>query len=234
MREVAPRIYEVAMARVFVNVFVIAGDTVVLVDAGLPGRSNQLLRAVSEAGRDPSEIQSIAVTHHHVDHIGGLASLVGKTGAQVYASPKEAPIVRGEMAAPPLVGRSPGSRLFLSVLARLGPTQSAPTVVDHELQDDGEVEGAGLRAVFTPGHTAGHTSFLHPATGTLFVGDAAANGFRGLAKPVGNHDEDVAATTASIARLANLDFDTACFGHGRSISSGARRRFAELADRLMG
>jgi glyoxylase-like metal-dependent hydrolase (beta-lactamase superfamily II) len=234
MREVAQSIYEVPILGVFVNLFVIAGETLLLVDAGLPGRSKELLGAVRGIGRDLSEIQNVAVTHHHVDHIGGLAWLVKKTGAQVFAHPKEALIVRGDIAAPPLVGRSWRSRLFLGLLERIGPTQSAPTGVDHELEDGVELEGTGLRAIFTPGHTAGHTSFLHSATGTLFVGDAAANGFRGLARPVGNHDEDVAATTASIVRLANLDFDSACFGHGRSISGGARRRFLELADRLAG
>ena len=39
--------------------------------------------------------------------------------------------------------------------------------------------------------------------------------------------EDLAEGRRSLAKLAALDFDAACFGHGRPIPSGASRRFAE-------
>jgi glyoxylase-like metal-dependent hydrolase (beta-lactamase superfamily II) len=232
MREVAHGIYEVAIARVFVNAFLVLGDSVTLVDAGLPGRRDQLLAAVREVGRNPDDVRHIAITHHHVDHIGSLASIVRASSARVYAHRLEAPILRGDEAPPPLVGRSARSRALLAVLQRLGPTSAEPAQVDHELADDEEIAGTGLRVVFTPGHTMGHVSFFHATRGTLLVGDAAASGRRGLTKPVGNHDEDPDAAADSIARLAGLDFETACFGHGQTVSRRARQAFSDLADRV--
>jgi glyoxylase-like metal-dependent hydrolase (beta-lactamase superfamily II) len=232
MHEISQGVYEIPIARIFVNAFVVAGDSVTLVDAALPGRQAQLLGAVTEAGRDPAEVRDIAITHHHVDHTGSLASLVRTTGARVHAHRLEAPILRGEQAPPPLVGASLGSRVFLAVLQRLGPSAAAPAPVDHEVADEEELAGTGLRVVYTPGHTMGHVSFLHAASGTLFVGDAAASGRKGLTRAVGNHDEDPDAAAASIARLAALDFETACFGHGRTVSLGAKRAFSQLAERV--
>ncbi|HEY8739928.1 MAG TPA: MBL fold metallo-hydrolase, partial [Candidatus Dormibacteraeota bacterium] len=191
MREVAHGVYEIAIAQVFVNAFLVVGDSLVLVDTGLPGRTAQLLSAVRQAGRDPSEVRHVAITHHHVDHTGSLAAIVRATGARVYAHRLEAPILRGDEAPPPLMGRSVGSRVFLAVLQRLGPTAAAPAQVDHEVADDEELEGTGLRVIYTPGHTRGHVSFLHATSGALFVGDAAASGRRGLTEAVGNHDEDL-------------------------------------------
>jgi glyoxylase-like metal-dependent hydrolase (beta-lactamase superfamily II) len=232
VREVAHGIYEIAIARVFVNAFLVLGDSVTLVDAGLPGRRDQLLAAVRETGRNPGDVGHVAITHHHVDHIGSLASIVRATDARVYAHRLEAPILRGDEPPPPLVGRSARSRAFLAVLQRLGPTSAAPAQVDHEVADDEEIAGTGLRVVYTPGHTMGHISFLHAASGTLFVGDAAASGWHGLTKPAGNHDEDPRAAADSIAQLAGLDFETACFGHGHTVSRRARQAFSDLADQV--
>jgi hypothetical protein len=43
--------------------------------------------------------------------------------------------------------------------------------------------------------------------------------------------EDLAAESASIARLADLSFESAAFGHGRAISHEAAQRFREFAAR---
>jgi hypothetical protein len=44
--------------------------------------------------------------------------------------------------------------------------------------------------------------------------------------------EDRAAESASIARLADLRFELAAFGHGRAISRDAAQRFREFVARV--
>lgn len=235
MREVADGVYEVPILHGFVNVFLIVGDAMSLVDAGLPGRAGEVTAAVKRIGRDHRDITTIAVTHHHVDHIGALAALQRLTGARVCTSGPETGIVRGDRAAPRLVSQSPYWGVLLSVAERLGPTQAKPAPIHQVLDDGDQIEGSGLTAILSPGHTVGHVSYLYTASGTLFVGDAAATSLRGhLRLPVADHDEDPIATIASIGKLANLDSGTACFGHGRSISDGAGPRLSEFHERLMG
>ena len=82
----------------------------------------------------------------------------------------------------------------------------------------------GLTALHTPGHTAGHIAYLWPKHGgVLFVGDALANlrGKLGHA-PVGADWDEV---VVSAKRLAQLDFQTAVFGHGRVMHQGAAAAF---------
>jgi glyoxylase-like metal-dependent hydrolase (beta-lactamase superfamily II) len=236
MRKVGSSVYEVSLPRrgIPVNAFLIAGDSLVLVDTGVPGRWAHLVKAIREIGRDPAELRHVGITHHHIDHVGSLASAVQQTGVEVYAHPSEAPLLNGTLAPPPKVGRSISSRIRISVSDLIGWKHAVPVQVDHEVADGAEMVGTGLTVIHTPGHTAGHLAFLHSASGMLFVGDAAANVFGRLSGPVGNHDEDNSAMVASVAKLAQTDFDTVCFGHGRSIHSGARRRLTELAERLSG
>jgi len=236
MRKVATGVYEVSLPRrgVPVNAFMIAGDSLVLLDTGVPGRWRHLADAIRETGRNPAEIRQVGITHHHIDHVGSLAAVVEQTGAAVFAHPREAPILNGTVAPPVKVGRSLSSRVRIALSGRIGWTQAAPAKVDREVEDGAEMAGTGLTVIHTPGHTAGHLAFFHSASGVLFVGDAAANVFGRLSGPIGNHDEDSSAMVASLVRLAHVDFDTACFGHGRTIHTGARRRLAELAERLSG
>jgi hypothetical protein len=43
--------------------------------------------------------------------------------------------------------------------------------------------------------------------------------------------EDMAAAAASVARLAELQFEVAVFGHGRAVTGRAVDRFREFATR---
>lgn len=61
-----------------------AGDTRVLVDAGLSGRSVE--RALSEIGAPPETLGAILITHEHSDHIAGVGVLSKRYGLPVYAS----------------------------------------------------------------------------------------------------------------------------------------------------
>lgn len=64
--------------------YVSAGDTHILIDAGLSGRT--VLGALTGIGVDPSCLSAILVTHEHSDHTKGVGILARKLGIPVYAN----------------------------------------------------------------------------------------------------------------------------------------------------
>ncbi len=63
---------------------VFSQQAAVLVDAGISAR--QTFSRTGTLGFGPDRIQAHLITHEHSDHIKGLAQLVKKTGAGIYAS----------------------------------------------------------------------------------------------------------------------------------------------------
>jgi glyoxylase-like metal-dependent hydrolase (beta-lactamase superfamily II) len=230
-KEVLPGVYQIGMG--YVNAFLITGDDgLTLVDSGLPGKKDPILSAVARVGRQPADLKHILITHHHIDHMGSLGDLMEATGAKSYVHPLDSPIVRGDRPQP---GPNPASLLgkFAGpLLARFGP---APTTapVDIEVADGEELAIAGgIRALHTPGHTPGHLAFLLARDGgLLFAGDAAANVFR-LGMPIGMFTADRQQAKESIRKLAALEFEVACFGHGRVLKGEANLKFRRLAEKL--
>ena len=173
MREVVDGVFELRVG--FVNVhIVLTDDGVVLVDTGLPGRAPKVARALGEARKAIGDVTTILLTHWHDDHTGGLAELRRRSGATVVAHAIDAPVITGaETIAPTRFQRVTG--LFLK------PAERAP--VDDVLTGDGPIDLPGFRAFHTPGHTAGHVSFLlDRGDGVLFAGDAAAGAAAGSAR----------------------------------------------------
>lgn len=91
----------------------------------------------------------------------------------------------------------------------------------------------GRAAVHTPGHTAGHVSYLlDRAGGVLFVGDAAGGGRAGKVRRTPRmFTDDMASAARSVTRLAELEFEVAVFGHGRAITGRAVDQFRTFAAR---
>jgi glyoxylase-like metal-dependent hydrolase (beta-lactamase superfamily II) len=142
----------------------------------------------------------------------------------------DAPVLRGERAP---AGPSGGGlwKLVYPFVAR-GAKPPKPSRVDRELADGDEIElDGGARIVHTPGHTPGSIAVYVPSRRLLFAGDAAANLF-GLRPPIGMFTEDHIEARASIRKLAQLDFDVVCFGHGKPLDKDASRAFRRLAEKL--
>jgi glyoxylase-like metal-dependent hydrolase (beta-lactamase superfamily II) len=104
------------------------------------------------------------------------------------------------------------------------PSKLPPAPV-HETLVDGATLGP-FRVVATPGHTAGHVSLLWAQRRVLFTGDAAAH-ITGLGPHPAADDPSLARET--FRRLAELDAEAACFGHGRPIAPGAAAAFRHAA-----
>jgi len=67
-------------------VLIVAGNTRVLVDAGLSAK--EIARRLAMMGEDAQRLDAVLVTHEHGDHAGGLRVLLSSVDCPVYISAK--------------------------------------------------------------------------------------------------------------------------------------------------
>jgi glyoxylase-like metal-dependent hydrolase (beta-lactamase superfamily II) len=141
------------------------GDRNVLVDAGLgpvtfpPFRGGDLPGHLAAAGCKPEEIDLVAVTHLHIDHIGWLAQA-------------------GKPYFPKATVRF-GEKDLDQFIRSENPDPMTSPVIDvvqgqiETLHGDGEV-APGVNLIDTPGHTLGHMSVVvsSGAERAFMLGDA--------------------------------------------------------------
>lgn len=220
MREIADGVFEVPV--LFVRAFlVLTDDGVVLVDTGLPAHSGYFQRALRDAGKAIGDVTTILLTHWHGDHTGNAAELQRRSQARVVAHTLDAGMISGS--------RPPAATTLQKVMARVtGDLQPVP--VDEQLTADGPISVPGFTAIHTPGHTPGHVSFLlDRAGGILFTGDAAAGSRGKVRNSPRMMTDDPATARSSVARLGELEFDIAVFGHGPAVRGRAVEKFRELS-----
>jgi glyoxylase-like metal-dependent hydrolase (beta-lactamase superfamily II) len=186
-------------------------DGVVLVDAGLAGSEGAIFALVESLGRERNQLRHVLITHSDSDHIGDLPAIVEASGARVYAQAAEAEVVGGARA-----GRS-------------GQVVDRPVHVD-QIVAEGDVLPllGGIRVVETFGHTAGHVSYLIETGSVLIAGDAL-NNVDGLDGSMAQYTEDPERARQAVEKLARLEPDTICFGHGPPIVGGAAAQLEQLA-----
>ncbi len=226
MQPIVPQVYRIPLG--IVNAFLIVSDGLTLIDSGVPGSEAKILHGVRALGYKPQDIHHILVTHCHWDHSGSLQALKKASGATAYMHPLEASMVRRGQAMRP-AQPAPGwlNRLIVRLLqTRRSATTIPATEIEHQVSNEAELPiAAGIQPVLTPGHTAGHLAYFWPFHGgVLFVGDAASNLF-GLGYSL--IYEDLQQGQRSLASLAKLEFEVACFGHGPPIRRAAGRRFRQ-------
>lgn len=210
-----------------VNSFIVDGDEgVTLIDTGLPKGEGPILAALGEIGRSPADVRAIVITHSHVDHTGGAAALRVETDAPVFASATDAPAIRGEQKPPP----PPFAIRFAPIgwIMGLLPGAKGVELEATVSESDHSALPGDLAVIDTPGHTAGHISFLLDRSGgVLFVGDAAVNSEGSVKR--GWMNTRGTAFDASIRHMASREFEVACFGHAPAITGGASAAFGSFA-----
>jgi len=227
--EVAAGVYQIAGLRVGQAYLYQEHDRLTLIDTGLAGEARYILDAIAALGRRPVDLDQIVISHCHADHTGSLAKLVERTDAQVLVHALDAPVVRGEEQV--LEAQiSEAERPFFEQITPTVPP-APPARVDRELQDGDEVDvGGPARVVHVPGHTPGSIALFVPSRRALFTGNTVAS-IEG--KPIlGPFNVDPAQAARSLARLAELDFEVACFGHGPALARDASTALRQLAERL--
>src|SRR5687768_15651226 len=101
------------------------GQAAMVVD---PGDAQPVFEALRQRGL---QLRSILVTHHHADHVGGVAALREATGAQVFGPARE-------RVPEPLRRLAGGDRI-----------EASETTL-----------GLAFDVIDVPGHTAGHIAYV--------------------------------------------------------------------------
>ncbi len=237
MIEITPKVYQLGgiwgTGVWGANVFLLVDDNLTLVDTGFKGRFTQILKEIEQIGYSPSDIANIILTHHHVDHVGNLAALKKVTRAKIVAHPADAPYIDGHLPQPgPARPRWSVKTLFplYRLLYRLW--RITPVAVDIPINDGDELPIlGGIRILHTPGHTPGSISLFLPQERLVIAGDVLARRFK-LGLPSKAFTVDIAQEIQSIKKIASLDFDAICFGHGSPLLHKARPAVIKFAEML--
>ncbi len=224
--QVSTRLWQIEIG--IVNVYLIkTNDGLVLVDAAWPNKADEILAGVRQTGHDPAYIRHLLLTHGHVDHAGSAAEIIRRTGAKVCVHAADLDFTTKGEAGYDGITVTPGlipSLVFRLVIKR-GGTKYESFPVDKTIEDGEILSFANdIEVIHTPGHCAGHVSFLLPQDGVLIAGDICSN-VMGLSYATIN--EDRALARASILKVADFPFEQAVFGHGNPLKKRANQLLKE-------
>jgi glyoxylase-like metal-dependent hydrolase (beta-lactamase superfamily II) len=199
----------------------------VLVDCGVVGYERAYLEALGTvAGRPPHDVRitEILLTHGHNDHTGSAAALSARTGARVLGPALDADVIEGRVkrADPQLLDWE------IPLFAPFGHLAPAPPVILDRLVADGDLLDweRPAQIVAVPGHTAGSVAAFLPEDRVVIAGDAIATATGEPTLGVFNVDPEQA--KESFRRLAQLDVNVLCVGHGPAITADAQSQLARV------
>jgi glyoxylase-like metal-dependent hydrolase (beta-lactamase superfamily II) len=209
-----------------------AGGPIVF-DCGYPWQTPALFHSLAALGCPVQQVAAVAVTHDDFDHTGGLAELLAASGAAVIAHRLEVESLQSPFWREMPRRNNPASFVLRAVTGVAYAARPKQPVTVTRPVEDGEAIGGGWIAVHTPGHTPGHLAFWHGANRVLIAGDALGSIMRGEIRCAGdNYSVDSQEIVQSVRKLAELQPDTICFGHGPEIVGGAAAALARLARSL--
>lgn len=202
--QVAGPLYYVGVAQV-TSLLITTPKGHILIDGAFQESADRILENVRTLGFKPEEIRVLLSTHAHTDHAGGLAEIKARTGARLYAGAADAP----------LLARGGKQDFAFGDDLPFPPVDVDVAMTDSEQVTLGDVT---VRALATPGHTKGCTSWIFTISDqgkpvrVIMVGGTSAPGYR----LVGNekYPEIVADYEHSFARLKAQSCDIFFEGHG--------------------
>jgi len=176
-------------------------------------------RIVETLERHNLKLQAIALTHAHLDHVGGVAALKKlQPAAKIRLHKGDEFIYRALPDQPTWIG------IPRSQWAALGFVFEEPPPVDH-YWTDGEKYSVGkieFEVLHCPGHTPGHIVLYAPVERKVFVGDVLFAGSIGRTDLPGGSTEQLLSSIRE--KLLTLGDDVKVYsGHGPVTTIGEER-----------
>ena len=199
-----------------------------VIDTGPLGSEGAILDALSQLG-EPADLRQIVLTHSHKDHAGSARALAEQTRAIVLAGESDAPVIAGTRTEPEALITEEERPFYDRIAPTIPP--AAPVRVHRRLREGDDLGwDRPTKVIEVPGHTPGSIAVYLPDERVLLTGDNVASlGGRPILGPfnVARHK-----AIESFRRLARMDVEIACFGHGDPIVGDAHAALFDAADRL--
>ena len=179
--------------------------------------SEEIVKAIDKHG---FELQAIACTHAHMDHIGGVLALKQlKPAAKVIIHAADEPLYLELPNQPGWLGIPP------SQWTQYGFDYAQPPKAD-EYWSDGQIYEVGelsFKVIHCPGHTPGHVVLFEPSERKVFVGDCLFAGSIGRTDLPGGSTEQL--MDSLFNKILPLGDDVTVYsGHGPTTTIGQERR----------
>jgi glyoxylase-like metal-dependent hydrolase (beta-lactamase superfamily II) len=177
-------------------------------------------RICAALDRHGLRLQAVALTHAHMDHVGGVAALKKlRPEAEIILHEADEPLYFGLPEQPAWLG------IPRAQWPALGFVYEEPPPVERHWQDGEtyEVGRLSFRVLHCPGHTPGHVSLFEPSERAVFVGDCLFAGSIGRTDlPGGSYEQLMDSLTNKLVPLGD---DVRVYsGHGPSSTLGRERQ----------
>jgi len=201
-----------------INVYLV-GD--VLVDAATRRAGRRIIRQLE--GRT---VSAHVLTHAHPDHQGASHEVCERLGIPLWCGERDADAAER----PELIRARQPSVPLNALIFRVWAGPGHP--VERRLNEGDEI--AGFRVLDTPGHSAGHIALWRESDRVLVAGDVVntmnlITSKPGLHEPPVRFTPDPERNRESIKRIAALEPELVCAGHGPPWRNA--RRLSEFAAR---
>lgn len=205
MKKIAGDIFQIAvMPRSSINCYWLEGF---LIDAGIKSSSDLILEALSGKGT-----HTHVLTHAHADHQGSSKIICEELSIPLWCSALEKPQAESGDATKEYPNQD---HIITKFQKRFWAGEGMQV---SKILCEGDSVGR-FKVIETPGHSSGHLSFFREEDGVLIVGDVCTNmnlltTIPGLHQPPGLFTLDKEKNIQSIKKIASLNPQILCFGHG--------------------
>jgi hydroxyacylglutathione hydrolase len=148
----------------FVNVIIIFGDKITLIDTGVKGSEEKIFAYIKKNKRSIADIKTIILSHSHPDHIGSAAKIKNLTGCKILAHQGETGWIEN-----------------IDMQYKERPVPGFYNLVDCSVKIDRYLEAGkvlkavkdvSLEIIHAPGHSKGSLNILFREDRILFTADS--------------------------------------------------------------